>query len=36
LSGIRLQSESNEDASVDLVDAVNAQQKADTDGEESD
>ncbi|CAB5188550.1 unnamed protein product [Rhizophagus irregularis] len=28
---IRLQSESNEDASVDLVDAVNAQQKADTD-----
>ncbi|CAG8451280.1 11736_t:CDS:2 [Rhizophagus irregularis] len=33
---IRLQSESNEDASVDLVDAVNAQQKADTDGEESD
>ncbi|GBB91645.1 hypothetical protein RclHR1_01900010 [Rhizophagus clarus] len=32
---MRLQNESNEDASIDLVDAVNAQQKADTDGEES-
>ncbi|CAG8490935.1 16818_t:CDS:2 [Funneliformis mosseae] len=33
---IRLQGESNENSTVDLVDAINAQQKADTDGEVSD